>query len=114
MSEHVKSPLKKASSRVRLLKKTRPFLDTRTAALIYNSMKVPRLIPVLLHMLLSRKLIRELKIRAQKIVEKDAKIPSTSKIVVVLFQGALAFNKLPINLRKKKDILKFKSLLKQW
>ena len=32
----------------------------------------------------------------------------------LFFQGIIALNELPINLRKAKDILKFKSLLKQW
>jgi len=41
MTEHIKSSLKKASSRVNLLKKMRYFVDSKTAALVYQSMILP-------------------------------------------------------------------------
>ena len=171
MSEHVISSLKRVSSRVKLLKKTRPFLDTKTSALIFSSM----IVQILTYSCLAtfgsisetlKRKTKELEHRAQKIIGMNVKIPSSSKIVskrVVtyvhkclngstnsifenyftlqssrintrnnghlvrlsrvklevarssfFFQGAIAFNELPINLRKEKDILKFKSLLKQW
>jgi hypothetical protein len=41
MSVHVQTSLKKAASRVSLLKRMRPFLEEKTAALIYNAMILP-------------------------------------------------------------------------
>ena len=43
MSEHITMTLKKASSRVHLLRRIRYFIDSHTAATIYNSMIVPLL-----------------------------------------------------------------------
>ena len=170
MSEHVQTSLKRAASRVNLLKKMRRFLDEKTAALIYNAM----ILPIITYCCfatygttppsLDEKIVA-LERRAQKIVGNDVTLPSSNKIntkrVVTYahrcihgitnshfknyfevqksnintrnnghmirlqkvkieaarssfyFQGAVAFNKLPRELRMEKDIAKFKSLLKK-
>ena len=41
MTEHLSTSLKKASSRIHLLKKMRNFMDAKTARLIYQSMIIP-------------------------------------------------------------------------
>ena len=41
MTQHIKSSIKKASSRLNLLRKMRYFMDSKTAALIYQSMTLP-------------------------------------------------------------------------
>ena len=85
--------MKRGSSRVNLLKKTRPFLGMKTAALIYSSMIVPILTYSGLVTFgsisdtLKRKR-KELENRAQKIVGINVKLPSLSKIV---FKRAVTF-----------------------
>jgi hypothetical protein len=170
MSVQVQTSLKKAASRVSLLNRMRPFLEEKTAALIYNAMILPILTYCYLATYgttpssLDRKIVA-LERRAQKIIGKDILLPSSNKIntkrVVTYahrcihgitnshfqnyfevqksqihtrnnghmirlpkvkleaarssfyFQGAAAFNKLPKEIRKEKDISKFKSLLKK-
>ena len=41
MTQHIKSSIKKASSRLNLLKKMRTFMDSKTATTIYQSMILP-------------------------------------------------------------------------
>ena len=43
MTQHIKSSIKKASSRLNLLRKMKIFMDSKTAATIYQSMIVPLL-----------------------------------------------------------------------
>ena len=170
MSAHVQTSLKKAASRVSLLKKMRSFLDVKTSALIYNAM----ILPILTYCCLSTygntppsldEKVKALERRAQKIVGKDVLLPSSNEIKMkrvvtyvhrcingitnshfekyfqvqnsrintrnnghmikipkvkleaarssFYFQGAVAFNKIPREVRMEKDLTKFKSLLKK-
>ena len=168
MSEHVQKTIKKASSRINLLKKMRCHLDSKTASLIYNTMIVPILTNSALATYGTTSASLDSKIyalerRARKVVGILASIPSSKQIkmkrVVAFihrcingktiknfenyfevleskintrnngkmtripkvkleaarssfyFQGALAFNNLPRELRTESSPSKFKILL---
>ena len=85
MSEHVQKTIKKASSRINLLKKMRCHLDSKTASLIYNTMIVPILTNSALATYGTTSASLDSKIyalerRARKVVGILASIPSSKQI----------------------------------
>jgi len=85
MSEHVQISLKKAASRLSLLKKTRSLLDVKSATLIYNAMVMPIINSYYLATYgttspsLNEK-VAALERRAQKIIGKDISLTSSHEI----------------------------------
>ena len=86
MSEHIAMTLKKASSRVHLLRRIRFFIDSNTAATIYKSMIVPLLTYCpLVTSCMTNTLnlnLERLEIRAARIISADitTRIPKVSNI----------------------------------
>jgi len=86
LADHIQKVISKASSRVNLLRKMRPMMDSKTASTVYNAMILPFLTNFSLTLTGSipeYQMIRidQLEKRAQKIIGPEYEVPKSNKVI---------------------------------